>query len=684
MDKEIRLNSPRTLLVCRMNGILPEELYYVDYKDYLSAHPEITNLPEEVKQFRFKLLEKLRLKNIKMIKERRREFIEDEKKKNESEVYESRERITLNINNFNTHESDSGNMTFTEKMNLLIKREKANIKKIKQKQKQNIEFMIEQQMKAELMNYRNLEKDRRVKENKEKKLKEFHDKSLKIQRIKEEMKQRRISNVEEMMQKRKDKIETKHEKIKNKINKINDEKNKKREDLIQKRTEELIKISNHRSQLDIFKQEQEKKLMEQKLVNDQREQKVIERLKDMQQKRKDLNLKRREKSAELLQKNHDKKEAQLNQLIQRINKKHEDNRKKMEEYYKELEVKAEKYKLKNTKKRNIQENLLKSMEARRQRKIKEYFDENIKKDQNVMISKMKKKQKVINQKIHEDEMLEMVQGHKHELYLEHEQKRIDLKNRMEEMEQRITNYKKEEELKGLKKLQESFVKQVEKDFINKRIQRMKEFKFELKEKEIEDKEKRFEFMKTEKQKFQNERKKLNIELQNEKYALITKFNNLVKGKSKIDSEIVKQLYPEDKELYAKIKNMQNIYNLGSLNEEESDDERNNKSKDKNRSHSRSKSASKKKKEEEIEKKVEQFRKRLRESITQDIEAERINEAKRIKDYEDAKDILDKKLIEQRNKEQRKEYEKKITELNDNIEKYVDDYRKKLRDEAGLF
>ena len=46
--------------------------------------------------------------------------------------------------------------------------------------------------------------------------------------------------------------------------------------------------------------------------------------------------------------------------------------------------------------------------------------------------------------------------------------------------------------------------------------------------------------------------------------------------------------------------------------------------------------------------------------------------------------FDKKLIEQRNKEQRKEYEKKITELNDNIEKYVDDYRKKLRDEAGLY
>ena len=86
MDKDIKLNSPRTLLVCRMNGVLPEELYFVDYKDYLSAHPEISNLPEDIKQFRFKLLEKLRQKNIKMIKERRRELIEDELRKNESEV----------------------------------------------------------------------------------------------------------------------------------------------------------------------------------------------------------------------------------------------------------------------------------------------------------------------------------------------------------------------------------------------------------------------------------------------------------------------------------------------------------------------------------------------------------------------------------------------------------------------
>ena len=187
------------------------------------------------------------------------------------------------------------------------------------------------------------------------------------------------------------------------------------------------------------------------------------------------------------------------------------------------------------------------MEQKRQQKIEDYFNDNVKKEQNVLISKLKKKQKVLNQKMHEDEFLGIVQGHKHDIDQQNIQKKIDLQNRMDEMDQWIINYKKEEEHKSLKKLQESFVKQVEKDSINKRIQRIKEYKFELKEKEIEDKEKRIELMKNEKQKFQNEKKRLDIELRNEKESLINRFNNLVKGKSKIDSEIVKQLYPEDED-----------------------------------------------------------------------------------------------------------------------------------------
>ena len=194
----MKLNSPRTLEVCRTNGVLPEELYYIEYKDYLSAHPEISNLPEDIKKYRFNLLEKLRQKTIKMIKAKRKELIEQQENPNYTEIYEKKEKLTQYNNNTPEHESQAANITFSEKMNSMIKKERANIKKIKQKQKQNIEFMIEQQMKAELINYRNIEKDKKVKENKEKKMKEIHEKSIKNQRIQEEMKQKRLTNVEEI------------------------------------------------------------------------------------------------------------------------------------------------------------------------------------------------------------------------------------------------------------------------------------------------------------------------------------------------------------------------------------------------------------------------------------------------------------------------------------------------------
>ena len=682
MDKEKKLNSPRSLKVCEKNGVLPEELYHIGYKEYLSIHPEISNLPDDIKRYRFNLLEQLRLKTIKMIKEKRKELIESNKKDIFNKIGDYRTSRKKWTENFFISElgNPRGNMTFSDKMSSLIKKEKANINKIKQKQKQNIEYMIESQMRSELINYKNIEKDRKVKENREKKKKEIIDKGRYNRRIQEEKKIKRLNNIEEMMKKRIYKISIKHEKIDKKRNEMLEEKKKKRELLMQKRTEELIKVLNHRSQLDIFRQEQEKKLIEQRLSNEEKDKKVLERVKYLQRERKEKNIKKQEKSALIIKRNHEKKEEQLYQLVQRINKKHEENYKRLQEYYKEMELKNLKLKSINTKKRSNQEYLLKSVEEKRKKKIEDYYNDNLKKEQNVIICKIIKGQKVLNQKLHENEFLELVQDHKQKIELKKKKKLDELQSKMDELDQRITLYKKEEGHKSLKRLQESYVKQIEKEFVNKRIKRMKEYKFNLKEKEIEEKEKRLDFMKTQKLKFLNEKKRLNIELRNEKDALINRYNKLVKGKSKIDSEIVKQLYPEDEELYKKVRNMQTIYNLGNISKIVEE-------KDKDAStiidNNLDKCVYKRKKEgEEIEKKVEIFRKRLREGITKDIETERFNEERRIRAYEEAVTIEDKKQIEQKNKMERSFFGKKIKDLNENIEKYVEDYRKKLMSEYG--
>ena len=679
MNKKSILNSPRSLKACQIKGVLPNELYFTNYKEYLSSHPEISNLPDDVKKYRFNLLERLRLKTIKMVKDKRDELI-----KNESINISDNKDFELTRKkwrqNFSTLELDNiaCNMTFSAKMSNLISKERDNIQKIKSKQKQNIQFMIEQQMKAEFFNFKTLQKDKKVKENREKKRKEISDRGIRNQIIMEERKQKRLSNVEEMMKKKRMKIFLKHDKLDRKRNEMINEKNKKREELIQKRTEELIKAYNHRSQLDILRQEQEKKINEQKLNNEEKDRKVLERINNLKKIRKEMDHKNREKSAEIIQRNQEKKEFYLTRIIKKINKKHDHNYQRLQKYYKDIETKNKKFKIINIKKKSNQESLMKSMVELRKKKLEDYYNDNMKKEQNIIISKLLKKQKVLNQKIHEEEFLELVNDNKQQIELKNKKKKNALENKMEELDHRITNYKKEEGHKSLIKLQESFVKQVEKNFTNKRIQRIKQYNFELKEKEMKEKDKKIDLMKNEKIKFQNERKKMNVELQNEKYLLMNKFNHLVKGKSKINVEVIKQLYPEDEQLYKKMKNMEDIYKIGDIREEvvKKEKQRENTTKSE---FNKTKSIFKKKNE-EIEKRVIEFRQKLREKLKKDIETERINESRRIKDYEEAITFQDKQTIEQKNKLERSEFGKRITDLNENIEHYVEEYRKKLINE----
>ena len=289
-----------------------------------------------------------------------------------------------------------------------------------------------------------------------------------------------------------------------------------------------------------------------------------------------------------------------------------------------------------------------------------------------------KSQKILNRKTHENEISDLVLEHKQEIELRNKKRRNDYESRMEELDNRIINFKKEEGHKLLLKSQESFVKQAEKDIENQRNQRMKEYINELKEKKLEEKEKMIDIIKNEKLKFRNEAKRLNFELKNEKLCLLNKFNKLLKRKSTINCDLIKKFYPGDEELYEKIRDIQDRY-------------RNNYSSDKKEKaqnltarneHKLPKNILWVKKEESIEKKVQQFRIKLREAIRKDIEQERINESRRIKNYDEAESVEDKQSVEQKNKIERNEFGEKMADLNDNIEKYVEDYRKRLVRENG--
>ena len=628
-------------------------------------------MPEDVKRYRFNLLEKIRLRTIEKIKKKRNEIIQKEKFNlmNESIIGFTPKKLKRNFE-INLPENNSLYMTFSEKMSSMIKREKESLNKLKIKQKQNIDYMIEQQVKADMINYRCLEKEKRFKDNKEKIKREIAEKEMRTQMIKEEIKQKQLTNVKEIMNRKIIKINIKHDKAEKKRNILLEEKNKKRE--------ELIKAYNHRSQLDLFKQHQEKILFEKKLNNEKKDRQILERLKNIKKIRKELNSKMHERSAEIQRRNSERKEEQLTRFIKKINLKHSNYFQRMKEYYKEMEEKSRIFKMHNTKKQKQHKYLFKSIEEARKRKIDDYFIDTLKKDQNVIICKLMKTQKILNRKTHENEISDLVLEHKQEIEMRNKKKINDYENKMEELDNRIINFKKEEGHKVLLKSQESFVKQAEKDIENQRNQRMKEYKNELKEKKLEEKEKMFDIIKNEKLKFRNEAKKLSFELKNEKISLLNKFNKLFKGKSTISCDLVKKFYPGDEELYEKIRDIQNRYKMNCS----SDKREKVQNLTARNEHKIPKNILWKKKEESIEKKVQQFRIKLREAIKKDIEQERINESRRIKNYDNAESIKDKHNIEQKNKIERYEFGKKMMDLNDNIEKYVDDYRKKLVKENG--
>ena len=165
------------------------------------------------------MLEKIRLKTIEKIKKKRNEIIKNEQFNlmNESIIGFTPKHLKRN---FEMHlpENNSLNMTYSEKMSSMIKREKESLNKLKIKQKQNIDYMIEQQVKADMINCRYLEKEKRFKDNKERIKREIAEKEMRTQMIKEEKKQKQLTNVKEIMNRKIIKINIKHDKTEKKRN----------------------------------------------------------------------------------------------------------------------------------------------------------------------------------------------------------------------------------------------------------------------------------------------------------------------------------------------------------------------------------------------------------------------------------------------------------------------------------
>ena len=154
----------------------------------------------------------------------------------------------------------------------------------------------------------------------------------------------------------------------------------------------------------------------------------------------------------------------------------------------------------------------------------------------------------------------------HTLYLQNKQRRDLGIKQMEEKNEKINKEFEEKQEKfnkdKIKKLYELSVKQ-EEDFLKqymkrqniKRLDRINQYKTERRTEELFEKEQKIENFKKKKKELIENKAKLTNSMEKEKQELIYKFENAFKKKAQIDAEIVKELFPEDEELYGRIKKL---------------------------------------------------------------------------------------------------------------------------------
>ena len=571
------MNSPRSLEACRQLGVIPNELYFQDFETYTKLNPEVKSLPKEIQKIRFDNIDNYRKETIQMVIEQREKIINNNqsvefnlktinndtpKKMNFNMSTISYFENNANINANNTEEKIP-NYNLEDRLNTLIEKEKKNIEKIKRRQKNEIEAEIETKIKGEMIKLKAELKEIRIQKINEQQHEKTEAMAKKEEQKRIQIEKRRIEDLKKNLLKKEEEKKKKHEMEERRLKELKELQKKELNEGEKKRLEEKMKfkkrreaILNHQRDLE-FQNSQRLKIIEQKekerllLKETKRKGKLIE-----QQKLKEESIKR-------LCQNKQTFEDIMKKVRENIELKHLMTNRRFNELMEERENKVKKQRSLSKKKTEEIHNKLEQkrllIEKRNQEILKKQriFEEKAIKNSRIKLMKIMEKSK--SQK---------------SLYFENKKRRIlDIKHLEEkykkinkEFEEKQEKYNKEK----IKKLFELSVKQ-EEDFLKQfkkkqniiRLERINQYKTERRTHELLEKEQKIEDFKKKKKELMDNKAKLATDMEKEKKQLISKFENSIKNKAQIDPEIVKELFPDDVELYQRIKKMTDKINENS-------------------------------------------------------------------------------------------------------------------------
>ena len=530
-------------MACKELGILPEELFYENLDEFLEKHPGMRYLSKQALKIRFNNINIYRKKLIEAAKNKRGQLLENKS-------------LSTNIKNVNNINNIKLINDFEKDIHTIEDRDKREIEKYKQRQKNIIDVQIEDELKLELLKYQ-----RDIKESLNKdmidKIKEERRKKIEFDEIKEKEKELMREKLHQMRLKE-------QEKKKNIILKLEEQRTKNFQTMQEKNKNELFNRNTLRSlSIEQKKRMRLKKIKDEEIKNKKKEEKNIlkekQRQEELEKKKIEIinnGIKRKIESDKKVEQNKIKIELSITRKKNDLNKKDKLTQERiidlMEKKHKTLEGQRERFQKKlefiRTALKKSDENI-----KERNKKILEHQEH---------VSDIVLQQEILkNLKI-----LERAKS-QNDLYLKsivkrdmNMQKMIDrfevIKNKSQKIDKKII-LDKNNKIENLTLKQESyFIKQYENNHTLVRLNRINSYRNKQRAEQLSEKEKNFELFKNKKQKLKEDKFRKTSSIQNEKKIIINKFENVLNKSRIVNSDTIKKLFPDDLKLYYKIRDLE--------------------------------------------------------------------------------------------------------------------------------
>jgi hypothetical protein len=535
-NKSEILKSPRSKLSCVLVGIESNDLYEMSFKEYIDMSFDLKILPQDIQKLRYSHYNQRRIELLKKCIEKRKEIIEN------PELFEMSSSIKTK------RRSDSNNSKNITSTAVMIEKEK--MEKMKKRQIDELEGMINYEFQKEEIRNENLKKQKEH-ENKQNEIKlkkqKEHEERNEQMRLKEE------KRLEKLREEEKKKIEDLKLKEKEDFQKrIDDLKRQEiqRKEAHAKRQQSEQKQKEFQEQIERMFEKQQEKLIERRNELTKKEEQIKEILKRKKEEKQRHAKKKAENSKMKFEKTLYNNENKINERKNDFEKKQKEMERRRQKYEKEkIDMFEKEKKNKIKKEENIMRILNKNEEIQKEN-IKKYIEK-----ENRIIELKKLNQKLIEQeKELKEHKVSLRERHLMQTKIRYdninEENKKKLQKRLDEINERIQKKKEEQKKIMTYKAEENEMKREDRlDNVYKN-EKVDLYKRQLKLEHILMKMSNIDQLKKEKYLIAQEKRRLKDEIFNKKLELSERFDKLIKKGGKLTKEeFLNKLFGESNDFY---------------------------------------------------------------------------------------------------------------------------------------